>query len=238
MTTPAAASIKRTDRTRLRRYAVRANYDRATIYSILDEALVCHMGFTVGEQTYVIPTLCARVDDCLYVHGSSASRAIRSMGSGASVCVTATLIDGIVMARSGFFHSINYRSVVVLGPAQAIDEPAEKELALERFVERLVEGRWKDVRAPTRKELKATNILRMPLNEASAKTRNGPPIDPPDDLERDTWAGVIPLELRALAPVADPKLRSGIPTPEYAINYTRRRGSHPLLEQAPPKDRE
>jgi uncharacterized protein len=214
--------IKRTHRTRLRRYPDRAGYQRDEIYAVLDEALVCHMGFTVDDQPYVIPTLCARVDDCLYLHGSAASRALKTMRSIPRVCVTATLIDGLVLARSAFFHSVNYRSVVVVGAAESIADD-EKRIALERFTNTLVDGRWDDVRPPTPKELKGTEILRMPLEEASLKSRNGPPSDLDQDLARDTWSGVIPLELRALPPVPDPTLRPGIAVPEYVAGFSLRR---------------
>jgi nitroimidazol reductase NimA-like FMN-containing flavoprotein (pyridoxamine 5'-phosphate oxidase superfamily) len=211
------------DRTRLRRYPARGDYDEATIHAILDEALVCHMGFTVEGQPYVIPTLCARVDDELYVHGSAASRALRELSGGVAVCVTATLIDGLVLARSAFHHSVNYRSVVVLGTAELIDGAADKEAALRRLVERLVPGRWEDVRTPTARELRATSILRLSLTEASAKVRSGGPVDDADDLGLGVWAGVIPLELHALAPIADPGLREDIVTPDYAQRYARKR---------------
>jgi nitroimidazol reductase NimA-like FMN-containing flavoprotein (pyridoxamine 5'-phosphate oxidase superfamily) len=212
-----------TERTRLRRYPARGDYDEATIHAILDEALVCHMGFAVDGQPYVIPTLCARVDDELYLHGSAASRALRELSGGIAVCVTATLIDGIVLARSAFHHSVNYRSVVVLGTAELIESAAEKEAALQRFVERVVPGRWEDVRGPTDRELRATSVLRLPLSEASAKVRSGGPVDDAEDLGLDVWAGVIPLELQPLAPIADPALRKGIDTPEYAARYLRKR---------------
>jgi uncharacterized protein len=214
-----------TERTRLRRYPARGDYDEATIHAILDEALVCHMGFAVDGQPYVIPTLCARIDDKLYVHGSAASRALRGLSGGIAVCVTVTLIDGLVLARSAFHHSVNYRSVVVLGTAEVIDDATEKEAALRRFVERVVPGRWEDVRGPTDRELRATSVLRLPLSEASAKVRSGGPVDDAEDLGLDVWAGVIPLELRALEPVADPALRVGVDTPGYVERYARKRGT-------------
>jgi len=220
--------IERTHRTRLRRYPDRAGYERDAIYAVLDEALVCHMGFTVDEQPYVIPTLCARVDDDLYLHGSSASRALKTMKGIPRVCVTATLVDGLVLARSAFYHSVNYRSVVVVGAAEPIADD-EKLIALERFTNTLVDGRWDDVRPPTRQELKATEILRMPLEEASLKSRNGAPSDLDEDLARDTWSGVIPLELRALPPVSDPTLRPGIAVPGYVAGFTLRTRPHPLV---------
>ena len=222
-------AVERTERTRLQRYPARASYERESIYAILDEALVCHMGFVVEEQPYVIPTLCARAGDALYLHGSAASRALRTMQRIPRVCVTATLMDGLVLARSAFFHSVNYRSVVVLGSATAISAD-EKEFALEQFTNAIVPGRWNDVRGPTRQELKATNILRMPLDEASVKTRNGPPSDLEEDHELDAWSGVIPLELRALPAVPDPTLREGIAMPSNVSTYAVRPEPHPLFE--------
>ena len=223
-----AAVVEKTDRTRLRRYPERASYDRQAIYAVLDEAIVCHMGFTVDDQPYVIPTLCARVDDDLYLHGSAASRALRTMKRIPKVCVTATLIDGIVLARSAFYHSINYRSVVVLGSAESISRAADKRVALERFVEVLVAGRWADIRPPSELELKATEILRLPIQEASLKSRNGPPGDLDEDYDLDAWAGVIPLDLAARAAVSDPKLRAGISVPDYVAEYAPRRAPHPF----------
>ena len=213
--------FERTDSTRLRRLPRRGSHEREQIYAILDEALVCHMGFTVEEQTFVIPTLCARLEDELYVHGSSASRALAAIGSGARVCVTATLIDGLVLARSAFNHSVNYRSVVVLGAARSVDEDEEKAAALRMFTDRLIPGRSQDVRGPNAKELRATRVLRMRLDEASAKVRSGPPQDDEEDLGSECWAGVVPLELRALAPVDAPDLAAGIDVPRYASEYRR-----------------
>jgi len=212
------ASVTRTPQTRLKRYPARASYLREDIYAILDEALVCHMGFVVDDQPYVIPTLCARVDNVLYLHGSSASRALKTMSGIPRVCVTATLMDGLVLARSAFFHSVNYRSVVVLGAAEEVST-AEKELALESFTNAIVPGRWNDVRSPSRKELKATRILKLALDEASVKARSGPPSDLEEDLALDTWSGVIPVRVRPDKPVPDPTLRSGIAVPGYIKRY-------------------
>lgn len=219
----AAPRLERTDRTRLRRYPERANYERADIYAVLDEALVCHMGFTVDEQPYVIPTLCARVDDALYLHGSAASRALRTMKAAPRVCVTATIVDGLVLARSAFFHSVNYRSVVALGTAESITDTAEKLMALERFTNTIVDGeRWPDVRPPTPQEFKGTDILRMDLDEASLKSRGGPPSDLPEDLGLDAWSGVIPIEVKVHQPVPDPTLRDGIEPPGYVSAFVAR----------------
>jgi nitroimidazol reductase NimA-like FMN-containing flavoprotein (pyridoxamine 5'-phosphate oxidase superfamily) len=209
-------------RTRVKREPHRGRYDRQTIDSILDAALVCHLGFVHDGRPFVIPTLHARVGDDVYVHGSSAARSLRASSAGIPVCLTVTLLDGIVLARSVFEHSINYRSVVVLGEATPVADEAEKRAALEAFTEQLLPGRWADSREPTRKELKATAILRIPLDEASAKVRTGPPEDGDSpDAELDVWAGVIPLVTRALAPEPDPSLRPGIATPGYARRYSR-----------------
>jgi len=209
-------------RTRVKRVHERAAYDRETIDAILDAALVCHLGFERDGQPYVIPTLHARIGDLLYVHGSSASRTVRALEEGIPVCATVTLVDGIVLARSVFEHSMNYRSVVVLGTATAVTDPDEKYAALEAFTERLLPGRWADARPPTRKELKATGVLSLPLDEASAKVRTGGPEDgDTPDADLDVWAGHIPLVVMALPPVPADDLRPGIPLPTYAKRYRR-----------------
>ena len=194
----------------------RGLYDRATIDAILDDALVAHLAFT-GEdgQPYAIPTLHARVGDKVWVHGSSASRTLRTLGSGARACLTVTLVDGLVLARSIFNHSVNYRSVIVLGEARAVTDPEEKRTALTSFAERVVPGRWADARPPTPSELKATSILALPLDEASAKVRTGPPVDGESDHGLDVWAGVVPIQLVRSEPVPDPALRPGIEVPGY-----------------------
>jgi nitroimidazol reductase NimA-like FMN-containing flavoprotein (pyridoxamine 5'-phosphate oxidase superfamily) len=201
------------ERTRVRRAPARARYERATIDAILDEALIAHLGFAVDGQPYVIPTLQARVGDTVYVHGSAASRAIRTLGAGAPACLTVTLVDGLVLARSAFHHSMNYRSVVVLGEARSVREPDEVLIALEAFAERVAAGRWREVRPPNRQELKGTRVLAMTLDEASAKVRSGPPVDDEKDYALDVWAGVIPLTLVAGTPVDDPRLTAGIAAP-------------------------
>jgi nitroimidazol reductase NimA-like FMN-containing flavoprotein (pyridoxamine 5'-phosphate oxidase superfamily) len=194
----------------------RGAYDRPTIDAILDEALVAHLGFTGDDsQPYVLPTLHARVGDEVWVHGSSASRTLRALGDGASACLTVTLIDGLVFARSIFNHSVNYRSVMVLGNARAVTDPEEKRAALAAFAERIAPGRWADARRPTAQELKATSILALPLDEASAKVRTGPPVDGDADHALDVWAGVVPVRLFRGAPVPDPALRPGIEVPPY-----------------------
>jgi uncharacterized protein len=213
---PAAPS----QRARIRRVPENARYDRRTIDAILDEALVAHLGFVHDGQPYVVPTLHARVGDVVYVHGSAASRTLRALASGVPACLTVTLLDGLVLARSIFEHSFNYRSVVVLGTARAVVDQAEKLVALEAFSEQLVPGRWQDARRPIARELKATTILALELDEASAKVRSRPPDDGDSpDAELDVWAGAIPLELRALEPVADPSLRPGIGLPDYLSRW-------------------
>jgi hypothetical protein len=211
----------RTERVRVRRLPKRAAYDRATIDPILDEALVCHLGFVHNDQPFVIPTLHARLGDRLYVHGSAASRMLGALADGVAACVTVTLIDGLVLARSAFHHSINYRSVVLLGTAKAVVDADEKLAALHAFTEHLVPGRWNDVRPPTRKELKATSVLYLPLKEASAKVRTGPPVDDEPDYAMDVWAGVVPLRLQPQPPCDDPRLDAGIRPPPYVTQYQR-----------------
>jgi uncharacterized protein len=202
------------ERTRVRREPQRGRYDRDTIHAILDAGLVCHLGFVHDGQPFVIPTLYARAGDDVYVHGSAASRMLRGLAGGLDACLTVTLIDGLVLARSVFNHSVNYRSVVVLGRAEPVGED-EKLRALEAFTERLLPGRWEEARPPTRTELKATSILRLPLAEASAKVREGPPKDDEDDYAWPVWAGVIPLELRPGDPVPDPRLGPGFTAPAW-----------------------
>jgi nitroimidazol reductase NimA-like FMN-containing flavoprotein (pyridoxamine 5'-phosphate oxidase superfamily) len=199
------------ERTRVRREPQRGRYDRETIDAILDEALVCHLGFVHDGHPYVIPTLFARIGDDVFVHGSAASRMLRTLAGGVDACLTVTLIDGLVLARSVFNHSVNYRSVVVLGRAEPVED---KEQALRAFADRLLPGRWDEARQPTAKELKATTILRLPLDEASAKLREGPPKDDEDDYAWPVWAGVIPLESRWGEPVPDLRLLPGFAAPE------------------------
>jgi nitroimidazol reductase NimA-like FMN-containing flavoprotein (pyridoxamine 5'-phosphate oxidase superfamily) len=203
-------------RARVRRVPKRAVYDRDAVHAILDEALVSHLGIVQDGQPYVIPTLHARVGDVVYVHGSSASRLLRVLATGAPACLTATLLDGLVLARSAFHHSLNYRSVVVLGSAVPVEGPPERERALEAFTEKLVPGRWGEVRPPSAQELKATRVLAMQLDEASAKVRTGPPVDEEEDLGRDVWAGVVPLALEPRAPEPDALTRAA-GRPEGAV---------------------
>src|SRR6187551_3690419 len=220
---PRRAHPSSSRRVRVTRLHERARYDREAIDAVLDAGLVAHLGFVSDGQPFVIPTLHARIGDDVYVHGSAASRTLCALGGGIAACLTVTLLDGIVLARSVFEHSMNYRSVVVLGTAVPVDEPDEKLTALEAFTEKLLPGRWADARPPTRKELKATSVLSLPLDEASAKVRDGAPDDgDTPDAELDVWAGHIPLTVKALPPVASPDLRAGIPVPAYARRYERR----------------
>ena len=206
-------------RTTVKRHPERGAYDRATIDTILDEALICHLGFVVDGQPYVIPTIHARDGDTLYVHGSPGSRMLRNVKEGVDVCVTATLLDGLVLARSVYNHSMNYRSVVVLGRAQEVTDRTRKLRAMECVVEHVVPGRWADARQPNEGELKGTTILELSLDEASAKIRSGPPTDDEDDLSLPVWAGVIPLALVPSEPIADNRVDG--PPPAYAADYTR-----------------
>jgi nitroimidazol reductase NimA-like FMN-containing flavoprotein (pyridoxamine 5'-phosphate oxidase superfamily) len=199
------------ERARVRRAPARADYDRATIDAILDEGLVAHLGFAVGGQPYVIPTLHARIGDEVFIHGSAASRMVTMLGAGLPACLTVTLIDGLVLARSAFHHSMNYRSVVVLGTARFVEGPEERAAALEAFTEKLLPGRWDEVRPPTRQELKGTRVLALGLDEASAKVRSGGPVDDAEDYASDAWAGVVPLRLTPGAIEPDERLREGIP---------------------------
>jgi uncharacterized protein len=199
----------------LRRIPKRGAHDRETIDAILDEAKVCHLGFVHDGRPAVIPTLHARVGDEVLIHGSAASRALRALATGIEVCLTATLIDGLVLARSAFHHSVNYRSVVLYGTARPLTETEDLEKAVEAFTEKLVPGRWADVRRPTRKELKATAALALPITEGSAKLRTDPPIDDDEDYALETWAGVVPMRIEMLAPEPDPLLRQGIAPPAY-----------------------
>jgi hypothetical protein len=199
----------------------RAVYDRDAAYRILDEGFLCHVGFVVDGQPFVIPTSYGRKDASLYIHGSAASRMLRQMKEAVPVCVTVTLLDGLVLARSIFNHSMNYRSVVVLGKAALVENPEEKLEALRLLSEHIIRGRWEDSRQPNERELKATSVLCLPIEEFSAKVRVGPPVDDEDDYSFPTWAGVVPLEMTAGTPIDDARLTPGQDVPEYARHYRR-----------------
>jgi uncharacterized protein len=212
-----------TERTQVRRLPKRAVYDREAVYRILDEGLVCHVGFVANGRPVVIPTGYGRHSDTLYVHGSAASRMLRDLAKGVDVCVTVTLLDGLVLARSAFHHSMNYRSVVIFGTAAVVEDETTKREALRAFTEHIAPGRWDEVRPPTESELKATTVLAIPLEEVSAKARTGPPLDDEDDYSLPVWAGVLPLELRPEQPVADSRLSASIEVPDYVRHYDRHR---------------
>jgi nitroimidazol reductase NimA-like FMN-containing flavoprotein (pyridoxamine 5'-phosphate oxidase superfamily) len=210
-----------TARTRVVRESERGIYDRNTVYRILDEGFICHVGFVVDGQPFVIPTSYGRKDANLYIHGSAASRMLSQMKQGIAVCVTVTLLDGLVLARSVFNHSMNYRSVVILGKATLVEDPEEKLVSLRLLSEHIIPGRWDDARQPNERELKATSVLRLAIEEYSAKVRTGPPIDDEEDYGFPAWAGVIPLEMRAGEAIGDPGLNPNHETPVYVRQYGR-----------------
>jgi nitroimidazol reductase NimA-like FMN-containing flavoprotein (pyridoxamine 5'-phosphate oxidase superfamily) len=210
-------------RTRVVREPHRGVYDRESVYQILDEGFLCHVGFAVDGQPFVIPTSYGRKDASLYIHGSAASRMLRQMKGGVQVCITVTLLDGLVLARSIFNHSMNYRSAVILGKATLVDDPEEKLEALRLLSEHILPGRWDDSRQPNQSELKQTSVLRVPIEEFSAKVRQGPAIDDEEDYAFPTWAGVIPLQVVAGQPIDDARLLPGKEAPAYAKHYSRER---------------
>ncbi len=214
--------MNRTKRTELRRLPTRGSHDPETIHSILDAAFLAHVGFQVNGQPFVIPTLFGRDGDTLYLHGSAASRMLNELKTGIAACVTVTLVDGLVLARSAFNHSMNYRSVVAFGTAHKIEEPAEKMRALRVVSDHVIAGRWNDVRTPTDKELKATTVLDFAIEEASAKIRTGPPHDDEDDYNLPVWAGILPLAVEAKAPISDPRLANGLEPPQYVARFRTR----------------
>jgi uncharacterized protein len=214
-----------TERTRVVREPHRGSFDRETIYKILDEGFVCHVGFTMDGQPYVIPTMFARVGDAIYFHGSAASRMLRGLSGGLTVCVTVTLIDGLVLARSVFNHSMNYRSVVALGTATLVSEAEEKIAALRAFTEKILPGRWDDARQPNEKELKATSILRLALSEVSAKIRIGDVQDDEEDYALPVWAGVLPIRLAASEPIRDGRCDAKLAVPAAVANFDKRLGA-------------
>jgi nitroimidazol reductase NimA-like FMN-containing flavoprotein (pyridoxamine 5'-phosphate oxidase superfamily) len=220
-----SAPLTRTDRTAVRRLPKRGSYDRGVLNAILDEGLVCHVGFVASGQPYVIPTTYGRVGEQLYVHGSAASRMLKTMTGGIPVCVTVTLLDGLVLARSAFHHSMNYRSAMVLGTAQEVVDDDERWAALRAIVDHVVPGRWDSVRPPSEVEMRATLVLRLAIDEASAKIRTGPPVDDDEDYTLPYWAGVLPMRTALLPAVADPRLAPGIPVPAHVSGYRRPGGA-------------
>ncbi len=221
--TEAPAEAPPTDRTRVRRKSERGRYDRATVDAILDEALLCHVGFSVDGRPWVVPTAFARIGDHVYLHGATGNFALRSLAAGAETCITVTLVDGLVLSRSAFHHSMNYRSVMVFGRAEVVRDEDEKRAAVTAIVEHLIPGRADGTRAPTFEELRATLVVRVPLDEASAKVRTGPPLDDEEDMALDHWAGVLPLAITARAPIPDDATAAGLRAgpPGHVAGWTR-----------------
>ena len=217
-----------TERSTVKRLPARGVYDRAVIDQILDAGLVCHLGFAVERQPFVIPTTYVRVGETIYVHGSPASRMLQTLEQGVAACVTVTLVDGLVLARSAFHHSINYRSVVIFGKAALVSDPQEKLGVLKALTDHLIPGRWQEIRQPSPQELKRTLVLSIPIDEASAKVRIGPPMDDEEDYQLDVWAGVIPLKLTALAPVPDARLSPRCSPPGVRGGLMRAAVSYPV----------
>lgn len=213
----------KTDKNRVKRMPERGHYDQETIYRILDEALICHVGFAVNGQPYVIPTNFARLNDTIVLHGAKASRLLKHIEAGNPVCVTATILDGLVLARSVFHHSVNYRSVVLFGKGRAVEEEHEKLAGLQAISEHLIPGRWGDARVPNHKELNATRIVSIKIDVASAKVRMGPAVDEPEDYALPVWAGVLPLREVPLSPLADERLPEDVPLPAYISGYARKK---------------
>ena len=214
-----SSAIAPTARTSVKRIPGRASYDREVIYSILDAALVCHVGFAIGGQPYVIPTLHVRIADRLYIHGSAASRMLGAAAEGAPLAVTVTHIDGLVLARSAFHHSVNYCSVVILGAATLIADPAEKLAVMKALIEHVTPGRWEHIRPPNKQELAATSVLALPIAEASAKLRSGGPLDDEADYARPVWSGQIPIAMKTLPPVFDARVDPSTPIPAHVAEY-------------------
>ena len=212
----------KTEKTTIHRLPARGHYDRQTIYGILDEALICHVGFAHAGQPYVIPINFARLGDSIVLHGAKASRLLKHIAAGNPICLEATIVDGLVLARSVFHHSVNYRSVVLFGRGRLVEENDEKLAALEAVTEHLIPGRWRDARLPNRKELDSTSVVSIPIEEASAKVRVGPPIDDEEDYTLPVWAGVLPLQERASTAVRDERQTEDAPLPDYLVNYSRR----------------
>ena len=213
--------LLRTDRTSISRHSERASYDRDAAFAVLDEGLVAHVGFDTEHGVTVIPMTYARTGDALFLHGAVASRWLSGFSKGRNICITVTLLDGLVLARSAFSHSMNYRSLVAFGTATLVSDAEEKQAAFKAFLDHMLPGRWDDSRQPDKKELNATTVLRMPIDEASLKVRSGDPVDAEKDQALDYWAGVIPLSLRAGVPIPDPAMEGERPVPDYAQHYRR-----------------
>jgi uncharacterized protein len=208
-----------TEQTTVKRLPARGVYDREVVHRILDEALICHLGFVIDGQPFVIPTIHVRVAETIYVHGSPASRMLRTLEQGVPACVAVTHVDALVLARSAFHHSMNYRSAVVLGTARVVDDPQKKFEALHSLTDHLMRGRWEDIRQPSPEELRRTLVLEIAIESASAKIRTGPPLDEEEDYAQPMWAGVLPLKWSATKPVPDPRLPADVPVPPYVTNY-------------------
>jgi nitroimidazol reductase NimA-like FMN-containing flavoprotein (pyridoxamine 5'-phosphate oxidase superfamily) len=215
--------LPQTPRTTLKRLPKRGSHDRDTVNRILDEGFICHVGFIIEGQPVVIPTGYARVGEKLFIHGSQASRMLRALKGGSDVCVTVTLIDGLVLARSAFHHSMNYRSVVIFGNARLVDNPDEKLAALYALSEHMIPGRWQEVRGPNEAELQQTTVLELAIDEASAKIRTGPPLDDEEDYALNVWAGVLPMNSTTCPSIADPRLPANIEVPDYVTTYDRKK---------------
>jgi nitroimidazol reductase NimA-like FMN-containing flavoprotein (pyridoxamine 5'-phosphate oxidase superfamily) len=226
------SEIQVTEKTKLGRRPERGSYDREVINQILDEGFICHIGFVQDGQPFVIPTGYGRRGDDIYFHGSAASRMLRNLSRGIPVCLTVTLVDGLVLARSIFHHSMNYRSVVVLGNATILKEGKEKADALRVISDNIIRGRWNEVREPTEEEMKATSVMKLPINEASAKIRSGPPLDDQPDYDLPIWAGVLPLVTRAAEPIIDPAMRMQVDLPESVRRYESQASSLPTKTRA------
>ena len=212
-----------TERTTVKRLPGRGAYDRAVVHQILDEGLICHLGFVVDGQPFVIPTIYVRIDETIYVHGSPASRMLRTLERGVPACVTVTHVDGLVLGRSAFHHSMNYRSVMVFGTATVVDDPEKKFEVLHALTNHLIRGRWEEIRHPSPEELRRTLVLAIPIQEVSAKVRVGPPLDEEEDYELPVWAGVLPLRMAASSPIADPGLAQATAVPSYVTGFDRPR---------------
>jgi nitroimidazol reductase NimA-like FMN-containing flavoprotein (pyridoxamine 5'-phosphate oxidase superfamily) len=212
----------KTDKTRIRRLPKRGHYDRETIYPILDEALICHVGFTDGDQPHVIPINFARIGDSIVLHGAKSSRLLRHIAAGHPICIEVTVVDGLVLARSVFHHSVNYRSVVLFGTGHLLPKDEDKLAALQAITEHLIPGRWQEARLPNRKELNATSVVSIAIEAASAKVRTGPPVDDQADYSLPVWAGLLPVEERVLVPIRDEQQADEVPLPSYIAQYSRK----------------